>query len=199
MAGRFAAVLVVVLGVAAPAYGSRGVAIDLGRIAIEQKLTPGGSYRLPTMGVRNPGTETTSYELQASPLEAEGREAPPQEWFHFSPSKLTLKPKQTRPVRIRIDLPTGADPGNYVALIGPQIVTKGRGAQVGAAAASRVTFSVEPASALQAYWLELKTFLGDHMPWSALIPAIALLSLLAWRVRSRFALRIERRARGRPA
>jgi hypothetical protein len=194
VAARFAAVLLVVLGVAAPAYGSRGVAIDLGRIAIEQKLTPGGSYRLPTMGVRNPGTETTSYELHASPVQVEGREAPPPEWFHFSPSKLTLKPRQTRAVRIRIDLPTGADPGDYIALVGPQIVTKGSGAQVGAAAASRVTFSVEPASALEAYWLKLKTFFGDHMPWSGLIPALVLLSLLAWRVRTRFALRIERRA-----
>jgi hypothetical protein len=177
-----------------PARASRGVSIDLGRIEIEQKLTPGGSYRLPVMGVRNPGTERTSYELHASALQVEGREAPPESWFRFSPSRLTLKPGDTRSVKVRIVLPTSADPGEYAALVGPQIVTKGAGAQVGAAAASRITFAVEPASLIQAWWLKLKTFFGDNAPWSWLVPAVALMSLLARRLRSRFALRIERRA-----
>src|SRR4051812_7712696 len=153
--------ILAMLLLAAPASASRGVSIDLGRIDIQQKLTPGGSYRLPTMGVRNPGTEATSYELKASPLVMNGKDAPPEAWFHFSRAKLTLKPHESAQVRVRIDLPTGADPGDYVALVGPQIVTKGTGAQVGAAAASRVTFSVEPATWLQAEWLKIKTFFGD--------------------------------------
>jgi hypothetical protein len=191
-AGLLAAVLS--LAMTHTAAASKGVAIDLGRIEIEQKVSPGGSYRLPTMGVRNPGTETTSYELKASPVEVEGREAPPAGWFHFSPAKLMLKPNQTRPVKVRLELPTGADPGDYVALVGPQIVTKGSGAQVGAAAASRVTFSVEPATTLEAYWLKVKTFFSDHGPWSYVAPLVLLLALLAYRIRSRFAFRIERRA-----
>lgn len=176
------------------AEASRGVAIDLGRIEIKQKLTPGGSYRLPVMGVRNPGTETTTYELKASPFAVEGRSAPPESWFHFSPARLTLEPKETQAVKVRIDLPTGADPGDYLALVGPQIVTKESGAQVGAAAASRVTFTVEPATWLQAEWLKLKTFFSDHAPWSYVPPLVLLFSLLAYRIRSRFAFRIERRA-----
>jgi hypothetical protein len=185
-----------VLATVTPAGASRGVAIDLGRVDIQQDLTPGGSYRLPTMGVRNPGTEKTSYELKASPLLMKGRDAPAESWFHFSPSKLTLKPGQTQAVKVRIDLPTGADPGDYVALVGPQIVTKGRGAQVGAAAASRVSFTVEPATWLQAEWLKIKTFFSDRAPWSYVLPFLLLLSLLAWRLRRRFsfALRVERRA-----
>jgi hypothetical protein len=179
---------------AAPAQASKGVAIDLGRIEIEQELTPGGSYRLPLMGVRNPGSEVTSYALKASPLRVEGKDAPPESWFHFSPAKLTLKPQQTRPVKVRIDLPTGADPGDYVALVGPEIVTKGAGAQVGAAAASRVTFTVEPATWLQAERLKIKRFFSDHAPWSYVVPLVLLLALLAYRIRSRFTFRIERRA-----
>jgi hypothetical protein len=178
----------------APAHASKGVAIDLGRIEIEQKLTPGGSYRLPVMGIRNPGSEVTSYALKASPLRLKGKEAPPESWFRFSPAKLTLKPDQTRAVKVRIELPTGADPGDYVALVGPQIVTRGRGAQVGAGAASRVTFTVEPATWLQAEWLKFKTFFSDGAPWSYVLPLVLLLTLLAYRVRRRFAFRIERRA-----
>jgi hypothetical protein len=185
--------LAVTLASSGTALASRGAAIDLGRIAIQQKLTPGGSYRLPTMGVRNPGTETTTYELKASALQAEGRDRPPEDWFAFSPSRLTLRPNETRSVRVRIQLPTRADPGDYVALVGPQIVTNGGGAQVGAAAASRVTFTVEPATLLQAYWLKLKTFFSDRAPWSWLVPLLALAALLVWRFRARFSLRIERR------
>ena len=48
-------------GLLVPAAGAdRGVSVDLGRIDIDQKLEPGGSYTLPTMGVRNPGSELTS-------------------------------------------------------------------------------------------------------------------------------------------
>jgi hypothetical protein len=146
------------------------------------------------MGVRNPGTEQTRYELHASGLELDGRDAPPEEWFHFSPARLTLKPGETRRVRIRIELPTRADPGDYAALVGPQIVTTGAGAHVGAAAASRVTFTVEPATWLQARWLKLKTFFDDNSPWSWLVPTLALVAILGRQLRSRFALRIERRA-----
>lgn len=192
IAGSLAVGLLLALPAAATA--SKGVAVDLGRIEIDQQLTPGGSYRLPVMGVRNPGTERTSYELHASGLQLGGRDAPPENWFRFSPARLTLAPGESRPVKIRIELPTGADPGDYAALVGPQIVANGSGAQVGAAAASRVTFSVEPASSLQAWWLELKTLVGDNAPWSWLVPVLALSTLLAWRVRSRFAFRIERRA-----
>lgn len=184
----------VVTVAAAPAVAaSTGVAIDLGRITIQQNLTPGGSYRLPTMGVRNPGTETTSYELKASPLEIDGREPSPASWFSFSPARLTLKPNGTRAVKVRIDLPTGADPGDYVALVGPQIVTKGSGAQVGAAAASRVTFTVEPATTLHAWWLKAKTLFRNHAPWSWLLPLLIAVAAAVSQTRSRFSFRVERR------
>ena len=178
---------------AATATASRGVAIDLGRIEIQQRLTPGGAYRLPVMGVRNSGRERTRYELHASALKLDERDSPPEGWFRFSPARLTLKPGETGRVRIRIELPTGAAPGDYAALVGPQIVTKGSGARVGAAAASRVTFTVEPATWLQARWLKLKASLGDTTPWSWLVPTVALLAMLGRRLRLRFAVRIERR------
>src|SRR6266487_2842829 len=37
-----------------PARASTGVSIDVGKIAISQKLLPGGAYRLPVFGVHNP-------------------------------------------------------------------------------------------------------------------------------------------------
>lgn len=178
---------------ATPALASKGAAIDVGRIDIEQALTPGGSYILPTIGVRNPGTERTRYTMVANALEDPEREAPPAEWFRFDPEELTLSPGETRPVRARIVLPTGADPGDYVALVGAQIVAGGGGAQVGAAAAARTTFRVEPASTLEAWWLKTKAFFSDHAPWSYVIPLVVFLALVASRVRRRFEFRVARR------
>ncbi len=97
-------------------------------------------------------------------------------------------------MQTRLSLPTGADPGDYEGLLAAQIVTEGEGAQVGAAAAAKVTFSVESETLLGAWWYRIRSFVSDHQPWTWLIPALLTLSLLAVQVRNRFALRVERRA-----
>lgn len=176
------------------ALPSRGVALDLGRIDIGQKLTPGGGYSLPTMHVRNPGTVKTTYVLGVSYVRGQHGERPPVSWFHFRPGRLTLKPGESGPVKTRISLPTGADPGSYEALIGPQISSSGSGAQVGAAAAARLTFTVEPATFLGAVWERVKTFFSDTAPWSWLVPAAVLAAVLLDQARRRFSIRVERRS-----
>jgi hypothetical protein len=188
-----AVVLLAVAVAAGPAQASRGVAIDLGRVELRQALTPGGSYRLPAIGVRNPGTETTSYELHARPVELAGRAAPDPGWFRFSPARLTLEPGATTRVAVRVQLPTDARRDDYVALVGPQIVTSGGGARVGAAAASRVTFTVEPASLLEAWRLALQGFFGRLPSWVWLVPAAAVLAAAARVARRRFTFSVERR------
>jgi hypothetical protein len=109
--------------VAAPAVANRGVSVDLGRIDIQQTLAPGGSYQLPTMGVRNPGTEVTSYVMTVAPVD--GAHAAEQAWVRFSPERLTLRPSQSRPVPMRLSIPTNAEPGSYEALVGAEIVGRG--------------------------------------------------------------------------
>lgn len=53
------AVLAVALGIgaAAPVSAHTGVAINLGLVAVQERLYPGQSYRLPELVVRNPGDE----------------------------------------------------------------------------------------------------------------------------------------------
>ena len=51
-----------------PAAADRGVALDLGRVEIARGLTPGGGYRLPPVGVRNPGDEETTYRMVVSSM-----------------------------------------------------------------------------------------------------------------------------------
>jgi len=158
--------------VAVPAAASPGVSVDLGRIDIQQRLAPGGSYQLPTMGVRNPGDEVTSYVMSVAPVT--GVKAAEPGWLRFSPERLTLRPAQSKPVRMRLSIPTGAEPGRYESLVGAEIVGKGTGARVGAAAAARVTFEVEPSSSLSAWSRRIRTFFEDHAPWSLVLPAMLL-------------------------
>jgi hypothetical protein len=176
------------------AAADRGVALDLGRLDVAQKLTPGGGYRLPPLGVRNPGDEVTSYRIVVSHVQGQKGKPIPEGWVHVKPAELTLKPGRTEKVQAQLDLPTGADPGDYEGLLAAQIVTKGKGAQVGAAAAAKVTFSVESATLLGAWWYRIRTSVSHYQPWTWLIPALLATALLATQVRSRFAFRVERRA-----
>lgn len=179
---------------AGPAAADRGVALDLGQIEIAQKLTPGGGYRLPPVGVRNPGDETTTYRMVVSSVQGQAGTPVPEDWFAFSPRELTVRPGKTQKVETRLELPTGADPGDYAGLLAAQIVTEGGGAQVGAAAAAKVTFEVESTTLLGAWWHKLSAWAGDNAPWTWLVPALLVLGLAAWQLRARFALRVERRA-----
>jgi hypothetical protein len=186
--------LAVTLAAADVASADRGVALDLGRLDIAQTLTPGGGYQLPPIGVRNPGDEVTSYRVVVSHVQGQTGKPIPESWIRVEPRELTLKPGKTEKVQARLSLPTGADPGDYEGLVAAQIVTQGEGAQVGAAAAAKVTFSVEASTLLGAWWYRIRTSLSDLAPWSWLVPAIIAMALLSWQVRSRFSLRVERRA-----
>jgi hypothetical protein len=193
---RLAVPVVVLCGLlgASEASADRGVALDIGRLDVAQKLTPGGGYRLPPLGVRNPGDEVTSYRIVVSHVQGQQGKPIPEDWVRVKPAELTLKPGKTKKVEARLSLPTGADPGDYEGLLAAQIVTKGKGAQVGAAAAARLTFSVEAATLLGAWWYRIRTFLLGHEPWTWLIPALLATALLGWQLRRRFAFQVVRRA-----
>jgi hypothetical protein len=183
----------VALSSAAPAAASTGVSIDVGSIAITDVLVPGEEYNLPTFGVRNPGTEPTTYRVVVTYVDGQTAASPAETWFTFEPGDLTVKPGESRPVRTRLVVPPDAEPGDYAALVGPQIVNVGDGAQVGAAAAAKLSFRVGESSGLEA-WLRM---LGRLLLQNPLVLAVAglLLLLVAVRyLRRRFTLSVARRA-----
>jgi hypothetical protein len=160
---------------------------------VEQKLSRGGDYRLPDIGVRNPGTETTTYRMGVSHVQGQqGREAPAG-WFSFDPPLLTLAPGEASPVTVKLDIPAGAHPDDYEALLQAEIAPQGEGTTVGAAAAARLTFTVKPSNFLQAWQLEAETWFKDNQPWTILVPLVALLALILWWLRRRFTFTVGRR------
>jgi hypothetical protein len=175
---------------AAPALASRAVSIDVGRIDVSDQLPPGGEYKLPAFGVRNPGTEATTYKLVVSYVDGQDAAKPAQAWFSFDPGELTLGPGESRPVQARITLPTDAEPGQYSALVGPEIVAEGSGAQVGAGAAARLTFTVAPSGPIDAFLRWLLRTVGQN-PWLLAIPVLLAILLASWFIRRRLGLTIS--------
>src|SRR5688572_13404129 len=88
----------------------RGVALDPAEIRVDQQLSKGGTYQLPSIGLRNPGSEPSEYAMGVTYLEGQTGSRPPESWFSFDPAHVTLGPGQTRAVRVTIDIPSGARP-----------------------------------------------------------------------------------------
>jgi hypothetical protein len=176
------------------ASADRGVALDLGKLEIAPALTPGGGYRLPPVGVRNPGDEVTTYRLVMRSTRGQEGAPVPVDWVEFDPGEVTLEPGASEKVRTRLSVPTGADPGDYEGLLAAQVVTEGSGTQVGAAAAAKVRFEVESTTLLGAWWHQLSTWFEDDAPWTWLVPALLASGLALRQFRRRFALRLEKRA-----
>ena len=177
----------------AAAVASTGVSIDVSRIDVAEVLAPGGEYRLPTFGVRNPGTESTSYRLVVTYIDGQAEASPPESWFAFEPGDLTLEPEQSRAVLTRLTVPPDATPGQYSALIGPQIATTGEGAQVGAAAAVRLTFTVGESDGLEAWLRMIGRFISEN-PWVLALGGLLLLLVVIRYLRRRFEFQVARRA-----
>jgi hypothetical protein len=178
---------------AAPVAAGKAVSIDVGTIAVREQLVPGGEYHLPTFGVRNPGTESTSYVLTVSYVDGQESLAPPVAWFSFAPANLTLGVGESRAIETTLVIPVDAEPGEYAALIGPQIAADGSGPQIGAGAAARLTFTVQPSSALDAWLRQLGHFLAEN-PWVWAVALIFLVLGVAWLLRRRFRFTVQRRA-----
>lgn len=190
------ATLVLAVGIAVcstvPVAATTGVSIDVARIAVSEDLLPGNEYRLPMFGVRNPGTEPTTYHLTISYVDDQAALQPPKSWFEFGPAEMTLGASESRRVQTRLVIPPDAEPGDYAALIGPQIASGEAGARIGAAAAARLSFTVVPSSWLDGWLRWLWRFLTEH-PWLLLIPAAIGLAGAWWFLRRRYAFSVSRR------
>jgi hypothetical protein len=162
-----------------------GAAVDLGRVEVDEPLHVGQRYVLPTLRVRNPGTVTTDYRMVAQPL-ADAAPAIDGSWVEFSPTRFTLEAGEVQPVEVILEIVHGGTPGDYDALLAAQAVAAGDGAQVAAAAASRLTFTVQahPTPPGSATWL----------PWLLLsIPGLLLLYVTTRYLRSRYRIQLVRR------
>ena len=177
------------------ARADQGVSVDLGSISVDKKLSPGGRYRLPPLTVRNIGDQAGDYEVVIAHLNTSLQARAPAGWFEIEPNQFSLGPGEGRIVQVHIDLPSGADPGGYTALVEARAEPEGEGVRLSAAAASRVSFEVKPSSLLEGWILEMRRSLADQAPWSYLAMGALLLLMVVLLLRRYLRLRIgvERR------
>lgn len=188
--------IVALMAAASSARADTGVGVNLGKIEIDDRLAPGERYRLPTLGVINTGDEPGDYEVVISYLADQKEKRPPEDWFEFQPQRFFLEAGESQAVAIRITLPTGADPGDYFALIEAHPVSTQEGVTIGVAAATKLYFTVKPSNVLSAWLLRVRYFFDDNGPWSYIIPSSLGALLLLYLLRRYFRVRLQIERRG---
>ena len=130
-----------------PVLAQAGVGIDPGEISGLPPIEADTPITV-AVAVRNPGTEAASYRMLAQPLSGEAELPVDPEWFGFEPATFDLDGSAAQEVQVTFSVPEGTDAGDYLALVTAQLVlgeAETSGAQVGAAVATKLYFTVPPA------------------------------------------------------
>jgi hypothetical protein len=132
---------------ASTAFAQAGVGIDPGEISGLPPIEADTPVSVAVV-VRNPGTAPASYQMLAQPLSGEAELPADPEWFGFEPATFDLDGGAAQEVQVSFRVPEGTDAGDYLALVTAQLVLgepETSGAQVGAAVATKLYFTVPPA------------------------------------------------------
>lgn len=148
------------------ALAKLGVGVGLGKINIDEQLTPGGIYKLPSLPVLNTGDEAADYEVEVTFLSEQEQRKPETSWFNFKPQSFRLEPGKSQTVEVAMTLPVGTRAGDYFAFLEAHPVKKGEGVTIGIAAATKLNFTVKPAGILGAIIERIRTFLENNSPIS---------------------------------
>lgn len=173
------------------AFAKIGVGVGLGKIQIDEKLTPGGIYKLPSLPVLNTGDEDGEYTVTVTYLSDQKEIKPEKEWFTFTPSKFTLKAEESKPVGVTLTLPVKARPGNYFAFLEAYPIVKAEGVAIGVAAATKLNFTVRPSSIWGALVERLRSLLEQTAPISYYVLIVIAIIIVWLIVRRYFELRID--------
>lgn len=161
-----------------------GVGVGTGKIVVEDELKPGTIYTLPSLTVLNTGDEEADYEAAITYHQDQPELEPPEEWFSFSPQKFFLEPGQAQEVKIKLNLPVRAQPGEYFAYLEGHPLKKAEKGQtsIGVAAAAKLYFTVVPANLVLGVYYRALSFWQTYSPWTQrgaiLLGLIILWSLL---------------------
>jgi len=146
-----------------------GVGVGLGKIQIDEKLSPGGIYKLPTLPVLNTGDEAGEYKVEVTYLSDQPELRPDPSWFSFTPQSFTLDASGSQLVNVSLSLPVDMRPGNYFAFLEAHPVARGEGVTIGVAAATKLNFTVKPAGVLGAAFERMRSLLEKNAPASYIV------------------------------
>lgn len=160
-----------------------GVGVGLGKIQIDEPLSPGGIYNLPSLPVLNTGDEAGEYEVAVTYQHEQEQLRPEEAWFNFGPKTFHLEAGGSQKVDISLNLPVKVKPGHYFAYLEAHPIAKKEGVTIGVAAATKLYFAVKPAGVLGAAAARVTSWLENNTPYSYWVLAglIALAAILVFR------------------
>jgi hypothetical protein len=179
-----------------PADAGIGVGVDLGEIKIDEVLTPGNVYHLPTIGVINTGDQPADYEVVVTYLNGQQEMMPSADWFQFEPERFTMEPGTSKRVATSLHIPRGATPGDYFALIEAHpVVDASGGTSIAIGAATKLRFSVKGVNTAVSVLDAIGDFFGNFSPYSYIMLGLVggFTVYLAGRRFFRIKFRLERR------
>ena len=164
--------------IVSPAFAKIGVGVGLGKVQIDEALSPGGIYNLPSLPVLNTGDEDGIYEVEVTYLSEQEQMRPASEWFNFSPQSFPLTAGASQLVDISLTLPVDARPGDYFAFLEAHPVAEGEGVTIGVAAATKLNFSVKPKGVLGAAVERLRSIIEANRPVAYALGGLAALLIV---------------------
>lgn len=144
-----------------------GVGVGVGKIEVDEILTPGSIYDLPDIPVINTGDVVTTYEIGVAYHNNQKELKPESGWFIFKPESVEIYPQESKLIDVKLNLPLNTEPGSYFAYLEaqPKVIGESGVTKVGIAAASKLSFTVAPASFGMAVYYKIKSFFSVYTPW----------------------------------
>ena len=188
------AALFLISSLSGVALASVGVGVGTGKIDIKDKLRAGGIYTLPAITVYNTGTQEAEYSMSLTLNERQHQLKPSPSWLSFSPSKFTLKPRQTKVVVTTLKIPVNAQNGSYFGYLEahPDSTVKQGKTTVGVAAATKLSYQVVPYNIILASILRVKSLYVEAEPWSQLFTVAFILTIIYRLLGRRFKVQISK-------
>ncbi len=143
-----------------------GVGVGLGQVQLDETLSPGGVYNLPTLPVLNTGDQDGEYEVEVTFLSDQQEFRPEATWFSFTPQSFPLSAGGSQPVEVTLTLPVDTRPGDYFAFLEAHPVQKAEGTTIGVAAATKLNFTVKPSGVLGAAIERIRSLIETNAPSS---------------------------------
>lgn len=175
------------------ALANLGVGVGTGKIELDEPVKPGGLYTLPPLTVINTGDEASDYGVSVEYKSDQPKMSPPKDWFIFTPTDFYLEPGQSQIVRVQVNIPIKATPGEYFAYLEGHPARKDSsagGATVGIGAAAKLLFAVAPANIFQGIYYRVLFLLTTNAPWSYVILTLIAFSVLIVFIRKHFSFNI---------
>jgi hypothetical protein len=151
-------------------WANAGMSLDTGKIVLQEKLTAGGRYTLPTVEVKNTGDESSDFEMTVQYNDVQKENKPDAKWFNFEPAKFHLLAGESKIIKTSVSLPANISSGDYFAYIEAHSVSLDKDKSfISGAVAAKLYFTVAKFNIFKTAFYGTVSFIKNCAPWTYVI------------------------------